>query len=112
MSAVVVPPLDQSENVPGVDRPDQRNKKTIQEKHYRFLVSHSILLTVNIVIQQIFNQQRHQRCREEQSKGELEQERKLILCRCPVLFKVREQMQHERQQKFVEEYNCKHNDHR
>lgn len=105
------PPLEEFEEVPRVDEPNDGDQEGIEEEHYALLLHHTELLLVDIIQREIFHQESHDSRREEKSQRVLQAKRKFVLTSSAMLFDIREEMQHEGEGKFVEEDDAQHGEH-
>ena len=61
-------------DLPGVDDPDEWDEEGVEEEHHRLLLCHSVLLAVDVVEGEVFDEQGHEGGREEEAEGVLEAE--------------------------------------
>ena len=59
--------FDRFVDVPGVDQPDERNKKGNKEVHNSLFLNNAIVMGVYIFVDNSFNDDGHDSCQEEES---------------------------------------------
>lgn len=95
-------PLRKFEEVPGVDKPDKGDEEGHKEEHDRLCFNHSVLLAVDVVEGEIFNEEGHDGGGEEEAKGVFKAEGEFVFTACAMFLDVGDKMEDEGEQKFVE----------